>query len=436
VVLTGKPTTQKNYDKSLDHYYQIYAYSPQPGLLALLIDDVTEQRRSEAERHQMEQQLQQNQKIESIGLLVGGIAHDFNNILTPILVYSDMICAQTTPGDPVNRRSATIRESANKAKELISQLLSFSRKQILNVKPYDLNDIITSFMSMLHRIIRENIEVRPLLSNDICSIVADRTQMEQILLNFAVNAQDAIADTGAITIETGHIFLDDEYCHIHAGANPGMYVMLAFSDTGCGMDDATLTHIFEPFFTTKPTGHGTGLGLSTVYGIVKQHNGYIDAHSKPGKGTTFRIYLPEKACDSIRSESPANEIIVDHATSATILLVEDNPLVLEMVKELLEVKGHTVLAAGTPEDALAIVQNNTHIIDMLITDVVMPNMNGPELHEHIIDLLPDLKTLYMSGYGHILTVHSGAIDEEVNYIRKPFTSEEFLRAVSELLSSK
>jgi PAS domain S-box-containing protein len=387
------------------------------------------------DRRQLEQQVMQNQKLESIGLLAGGIAHDFNNLLSPMIVYSEMICMQSSPGDSINKRAAAILDAANKAKEMIAQLLSFSRKQVLSVYPYDLNEITDSFMSILRRTIRETIEVRQLLSKVICPIVADRTQIEQILLNLAVNAQDAIVDTGVITIETGHILLDNEYCQIHAGARPGPYVMLAFSDTGCGMDDATLSHVFEPFFTTKPVGHGTGLGLSTVYGIVKQHEGYIDVQSNPGRGSTFRIYLPERTSRNCQSTSLSPMEITEHATSATILLVEDNAIVMEMAKDLLESNGHTVLAAGAPEDALSIARNTACTIDLLITDVVMPQMNGPELHERLLDLLPGLKTLYMSGYGHILTIHNGAIDEGVNFIPKPFTSEELLRTVSELLLS-
>lgn len=385
------------------------------------------------ERRLLEQQVMQQQKLEGVGLLAGGIAHDFNNLLTPIFGYAEMIRKKFNPDEQIYGRASAILEAATKAKNLVKQLLSFSRKQILTTQLYDLNEIIRSFMAIMLRTIRENIAIDLPLCAERCPVQVDRTQIEQILLNLAVNAQDAIAANGRIIIETGHLVLDDEYCQRHPGARPGRYVMLAFSDNGCGMDDATLSHIFIPFFTTKPVGHGTGLGLSTVYGIVKQHEGYIDAQSKPGYGTTFRIYLPECA-DSAETVSIAEAAPVQGLTTpGTILLVEDNTMVMEMVRDLLEMHGHQVLCAEEPEAAIELARGNAARIDLLVSDVVMPQMNGPELYGRLSEIIPGLKVLFMSGYANNLSVHNGFLEEGVNFIAKPFTSETMLGHVTRML---
>jgi PAS domain S-box-containing protein len=385
------------------------------------------------DRRLLEQQIMQQQKLEGIGLLAGGIAHDFNNLLSPIFIYAEMIRKKSDPADLVYIRATSILEAATKAKDLVKQLLSFSRKQILSTQQYDLNEIVESFMAILRRTIRENITIDLPLCAEQCLVQADRTQIEQILLNLAVNAQDAIVANGRITLETGHITLDDEYCQNHPGARAGQYILLAFSDTGSGMDDATLAHIFEPFFTTKPAGHGTGLGLSTVYGIVKQHEGYIDAQSKPEAGTTFRIYLPE------RVGSPETEHVVETTptpetgSAGIILLVEDNTMVMEMVRELLEMHGHQILCAEEPDAAIELARANATRINLLISDVIMPQMNGPELYGRLSEIIPGLKVLFMSGYANNISVHDGFLEEGVNFIAKPFTSEVFVRKISEML---
>jgi CheY-like chemotaxis protein len=264
----------------------------------------------------------------------------------------------------------------------------------------------------------------------------DRTQIEQILLNLAVNAQDAITANGRIVIETGHLVLDDEYCSRHPGSRPGRYVLLAFSDNGSGMNDEILAHIFVPFYTTKPVGHGTGLGLSTVYGIVKQHEGYIDAQSKPGQGTTFRIYLPESTDSDGTADVAAILPVQGLATTGTILLVEDNLMVMEMVRDLLEMHGHRVLCSDTPEAAIELARANAAGIDLLVSDVVMPQMNGPELYGCLSEIIPGLKALFMSGYANNLSVHNGLLEEGVNFIAKPFTSETLLDHVDRIMESK
>lgn len=308
-----------------------------------------------SDRLKLEAQIIQQQKLESIGLLAGGIAHDFNNMLVPIFVYSEMICNRFPEDDLNHKQASVILESAGKAKDLVKQLLSFSRKQVLATQQLDLNDIITDFSEILRRTIRENITIRTCLNDTNCPILADRTQIEQVLLNLAVNAQDAISGNGTVTIESGHVLLDDEYCALHPGARPGSYIMLTVSDSGNGMNDETLMHIFEPFFSTKAIGYGTGLGLSTVYGIVRQHEGTIDVQSTPGAGTSFRIYLPVAAAGEAAGRAAA--LSADTSTTwrpATILLVEDNKMVMDMTRELLESYGYTVLPAWLPEDAIEI----------------------------------------------------------------------------------
>lgn len=387
-----------------------------------------------AERLKLEAQIFQQQKLESVGLLAGGIAHDFNNMLAPIFVYSEMIRNRFPKEDLNHKQASVILESAGKAKELIKQLLSFSRKQVLAMQLLDLNEIISAFSEILQRTIRENIHIKTSLNDASCPVMADRTQIEQVLLNLAVNAQDAISGNGTIAIESAHVLLDDEYCMLHPGARPGPHIMLTVGDSGSGMSDDTLAHIFEPFFSTKAVGYGTGLGLATVYGIVRQHEGTVDVQSSPGAGTTFRIYLPvavsgaegEQNADLPAGSAPSRR-------SATILLVEDNEMVMDMTRELLESYGYTVLPAWLPEDALAIAGRHEGGIDLLLSDVVMPQMNGPELYQRLRDFLPHLKVIYMSGYTSNMVVHNGALEEEASFIAKPFTSATLLGQVSRIL---
>lgn len=388
--------------------------------------DVTEQRI-------LERQVSQQQKLEGIGLLAGGIAHDFNNLLVPIFGYAEMINIRHAADEKTAGYSATILKSAEKAKDLVSRLLSFSRQQTLRAEKQDLNEIIDSFMVILQRTIRENIEISLRLSPETCMVLADRTQIEQALLNLAVNAQDAINGAGVITIETGHLLFDQEYCLRHPGTKPGRHVMVAFSDTGSGIDEATLPHIFDPFFTTKPTGHGTGLGLSTTFGVVKQHEGSIDVNSRVGVGTTFTLFFPEQGGDQhLQEQLPVAEN--SDQRLGTILVVEDNPMVLLMVREILEGVGHRVIAADEPFQAIEAVKSCRDTIDLLVSDVVMPHMNGPELHERILAFIPGLKVLFMSGYAGVVTASNGHLEEEANFISKPFTMEAFIRKVSEVMN--
>lgn len=389
----------------------------------------------EEEQRQLREQVLQQQKLDSIGLLTGGIAHDFNNMLTPIIGYSGMIMKMNDPSDKVYRYAESILNAANKSKEMVRQLMCFSRKQTLAVEKHDLNEIVTSFMKMLESTIRENITIQLELCSAPCIFQGDRTQVEQVLLNLAVNAQDAISTNGTIKILTGHVMLDDEYCRRHSGVQPGSYVMLAFTDSGCGMDDAVLSRVFDPFFTTKPVGRGTGLGLSTVFGIIKQHNGYVEVKSQVGKGTTFKIFFPENSEYLPEAPPLTAEIAAKAPAAAKIVVAEDNRVILEYIQLLLEATGHTVLAADTPEEALALALEAGEI-DLLVSDVVMPQMNGPELYERLLETMPGLRVLFMSGYPGSFEILRRGHEDTVGFISKPFTSEAFLKRVAAALAGR
>jgi CheY-like chemotaxis protein len=406
-----------------------------------LTNEIAERKRVEAElikqmeeQQQLREQLLQQQKLDSIGLLAGGIAHDFNNMLTPIIGYSAMIMNKLDPADKLYGYAGSILNAANKSKDMVQQIMSFGRKQALTVQSHDLNEITSAFIRMLGSTIRENITIRLQLCPDPCQVLADRVRIEQILLNLAVNSQDAISGNGTITIETGHVVFDDEFCLRHPGALAGNYVMLAFTDTGCGMESALISRIFEPFYTTKPVGRGTGLGLSTVFGIIKQHGGYVDVQSSVGAGTTFRVYLPEDNNSAVKVPPAVDEPELSHS-AATVLLVEDSQMLLDYVQLLLKEQGYTVLAAQTAVDAINLAKDSGGI-DLLVTDVVMPLVNGPALHQRLLKTRPGLRVLYMSGYsGGIVIPHAGHV-EMANFISKPFTSEAFLKKVAAALAER
>lgn len=386
-------------------------------------------------RKKLEEQLLHIQKIEAIGQLAGGIAHDFNNLLTPILVYAEMVKRGLPEEHPQLRRVEGVITAAHKAKDLTQKLLSFGRKQMLCMEVLNLNNVIDSFRDIMRRTIRENIAIDVKLAPGGARILADRGQLEQVLLNLTVNAQDAIEGVGTISVATGHVLLDDEYVRQHHGMLPGSYILLAFKDNGCGMDNDTLRHIYEPFFTTKAIGHGTGLGLATVYGIIKQHEGYIETRSRLGEGTSFLIYLPATTKEMMATDESVStsENSLHDSASATILLVEDNIMVREMAVDLLESEGYTVLVADSPLQAQKIEQSFDGTIDLLLTDVVMPEMNGMELYESLQDRRPAMPVLYISGYTSDVVIHGGTLEEEVNFLRKPFTVEQFSERVKQVL---
>lgn len=393
--------------------------------------DVSARKATEEALRSSEEQLIQVQKLESIGILAGGMAHDFNNMLTAINGYSDLVLRRLSEDDPNRRNVEEIRKAGERSADLTKQLLAFSRRQILLPKILDVNDVIRETSGMLGRIIGEDIEISTVLDPDLSPVEADPGQIGQVLMNLAVNARDAMPNGGTIVFETRNVRLDGEYAGGHVGVKPGQYVMLAVSDTGMGMDEATQDRVFEPFFTTKATGEGTGLGLSTVYGIVKQSNGNIWVYSEPGHGTTFKIYLP--FAHDVIGAPVKMEPIPSSEGSETILLVEDEELVRKLSREILESCGYTIVEAANGVEAIEMCKDPSIKFDLLITDVVMPQMGGRELATRLISERPGTRVLFTSGYTDDAMMRHSIIDEGMNFIAKPFSSNSLARAVRSLL---
>ena len=391
-------------------------------ILGMLYDE-SERKTNEKERIKLQQQLTQAQKMESIGRLAGGVAHDYNNMLSIILGYTEMLTEKVPPQSPLHADLMEILKAAQRSADITRQLLAFARKQTINPKVIDLNAVVESMLRMLRRLIGEDIDLAWLPGKQLWTIKIDPSQIDQILANLCVNARDAIAGVGKVTIETGNITIDNAYCDMHTGFVPGEFLMLAVSDNGCGMDEEIKENIFEPFFTTKGLTEGTGLGLATVYGIVKQNDGFINVYSEPGEGTTFRIYLPRHVGDEPRMIG-ATKTQTPEGNGETVLLVEDEPSIMRMAEIMLKRLGYQVLAAGTPSQALSLAAGHAGAIDLLITDVVMPEMSGRKLDNQIHALYPSIKTLFMSGYTANVIAHNGILDEGVNFIQKPFSLNE------------
>ncbi len=396
------------------------------------VRDISYRKKAEAEQFKLEAQLYQAQKMESIGRLAGGVAHDFNNMLGVILGYAELMKADLAQADPLRQQVLEIEKAANHSKGITTQLLAFSRKQVVSPKVLDLNTHVRAVQQTLARLIGEDIELRFIEGSGLWITRFDPTQIEQILINLAINSRDAMPDGGKLTIETANRQLDESYCLEHMGFVPGEFVQLSISDNGSGMTPETLAHIFEPFFTTKEVGKGTGLGLATVYGIVKQAGGFINAYSEPGQGTTFTIYLPRAEAEIDRPGTAEAEPVV--TGTETILLVEDDDMVRMMTRMMLERIGYTVRAVASPEDALTIVRNDGQAVDLLMTDVVMPRMNGKQLYDRIAAMHPGIKTLFMSGYTANVIVHHGVLDEGVHFIHKPFSLNHLAQKVREALN--
>ena len=397
------------------------------------IQDITERKRVEEEKASLKEQLRQSQKMEAIGKLAGGVAHDFNNLLTVIHGYSELMLNSLDQNSRLRQDVQEIMHASERASSLTRQLLAFSRKQVLQPKVLDLNAHVSNMDKMLRRMIGEDIELVTLLVTDLGRIKADPGQIEQVLLNLAVNAKDAMLSGGKLTIETANVKLDENYACSRVGVTPGDYVMLSMSDTGVGMAPETKERIFEPFFTTKDTGKGTGLGLSTVYGIIQQSGGNIWVYSEPGLGTTFKIYLPtiEGNTESLRPAAVSTKSLQG---SETILLVEDEEMVRKLACTVLEKNGYRVLEASNGDKALDVVQGqNGNLIHLMVTDVVMPGMSGRQLADRLVSLQPELKVLYMSGYTDNAIVHHGVLDPGVAYIQKPFTPDALASKVREIL---
>lgn len=380
-------------------------------------------------------QLQQAQKLEAVGLLAGGVAHDYNNMLTVILCYAELALHKVDAANPLHTDLEEIIKAARCSADITKQLLAFARKQTISPEVLDLNRDVESMLTMLQRLIGEDIDLAWMPEAGLWQVKMDPVQIDQILANLCVNARDAIDDVGKITIETGNAVFDEAYCAYNSGFVAGEYVMLAVSDDGCGMNKETINKIFEPFFTSKGIGKGTGLGLSTVYGIVKQNNGFINVYSEPEKGTSFRIYLPrEKGQAVVATIESAAEIPMSRGES--VLVVEDDLSILNVEKKMLEELGYRVLAAGTPAEALMLAREHAGELRLVVTDVVMPEMNGRELATLLQSLYPGIKILFMSGYTADVIAHRGVLDQGVNFIQKPFSMKSLAVKVRQALGEE
>jgi two-component system, cell cycle sensor histidine kinase and response regulator CckA len=384
------------------------------------IRDITERVKVAKELEKSQEQFLQAQKMEAVGRLAGGIAHDFNNLLTVINGYSDLILQSASPDDPHRRHLEEVKRAGERAAGLTRQLLAFSRKQVVMPTVLDLNAVVKGMQNMMQRLICEDVEFVVNFAKPLGPVKADAGQIEQVIMNLVVNARDAMPRGGKLTIETANVDLDESYAAAHAGVAPGKYVMLALSDSGCGMDEETQSHIFEPFYTTKEQGKGTGLGLSTVYGIVKQSGGHVSVSSEVGRGTMFKVYLRRMdepgAADADES---GNSIPV--SGTETILLVEDEPGVRSLVQKTLRANGYAVLAAGGAVEAQALAARHAGTIHLLLTDVIMPGLNGKELAERLHALRPDMRVLFISGFTSDAIAQHGILDEGVAFLPKPFT---------------
>lgn len=394
--------------------------------------DISEGKRAAVDKEKLQAQLAQAQKMDAVGRLAGGIAHDFNNMLGVILGRAEMLVAKTDPEGELFKELQEISKAAKRSADLTRQLLAFARQQTINPKVLDLNHTLKSMLLLLRRLIGENIELAWRPGRMLPSIKMDPSQLDQILANLCINARDAISGVGKIILETDTVTLDEEYCATRSGCVPGRYVLLVVSDNGVGMAKDVQEKIFEPFFTTKNLGKGTGLGLATIYGIVKQNKGYVNVYSEPGQGTTFRIYLPEfhGQLDTLKKEARTN---IMSTGRETILLVEDEQAILDMTEKMLLHLGYTVLAASTPHKAIEIASQHSGVIDMVLTDVVMPRMNGWNLSQQLMLLQPKMKPLFMSGYTANVIAHQGVLDEGVRFIEKPFSQQALGRKIREIL---
>ncbi|MFO1491484.1 MAG: ATP-binding protein [Kiritimatiellia bacterium] len=401
----------------------------------VFVRDIRARREAETERKNLEAQLRQAQKLESIGLLAGGVAHDFNNLLMGILGCAELARDEIAADDPIRWWLDEITVGARRSAAITRQLLAFARKQPISPVVLDLNDHLTGMLKLLRRLIREDIELTWRPSAREAWIRMDMSQIDQIMANLVVNSRDAIVGVGSLIIETRHVVLDAERCAGHAGVVPGDYVVLAVSDSGCGMDRATRERIFEPFFTTKDPGKGTGLGLSTVYGIVQQNQGFLEVDSEPGKGTTFRIYIPGLAPEEANRDVPSAAVEATRG-SETVLLVEDEKSVRLTTGMFLQGLGYTVLTAADPEEALRQVEDYPGTIHLLITDVVMPGMSGRDLNTKLAEVFPEISCLYVSGYTADIIANQGVPNEGMHFLAKPFTRKELARKARDVLRDR
>lgn len=429
------PIHFSSYSGALGKYFEVTAYASGSGQFATLFQDVTERKQGEKEKAKLETLLNQAQKMNAIGRLAGGVAHDFNNKLGVIMGYAEFALDNTEPSLPLHGDLEEILKAARSAKALTQQLLAFARKSEHHPKPIDVNKTLDTMLSMLKRLIGENIELSWHPGENLWPVCMDPNQMDQILTNLCINARDAISGTGTITIETQNTFLGSPYCAEDPELSPGDYIQITITDNGCGMDAETRYQIFEPFFSTKQEGEGTGLGLPTAYGIVKQNAGLIRVYSEPGLGSTFTIYLPryQEEAPLCHLENQAREIPKGREI---LLLVEDDPALLSLNTTMLERLGYTVRTASLPQEALALMKNSKECLDLLITDVVMPGMNGPELARQLQAMQPSLRCLFISGYTQNMIMEEGLSPDSSNFLQKPFSFKTLALKVREILEQK
>ncbi|HEX2911431.1 MAG TPA: PAS domain S-box protein [Chloroflexia bacterium] len=408
------------------------------GVEAIVINgrDITEQLQAHSQLQQREEQLRQAQKMEAVGQLAGGIAHDFNNLLTAIMGYTEMALTGLDPAQTLHGDLKEIERAVERAASLTRQLLAFSRRQVMQPVKLNLNETLQEISKLLRRLIGENIELKVAPFSRNACIKADPGQLEQVILNLAVNARDAMPAGGTLALETSNVILDEAYVRRNPEVKAGRYVLLTIRDSGCGMDEKVLSHIFEPFFTTKEVGKGTGLGLSTVYGIIKQSEGHIEVESRPGEGSSFKIYLPEVEVREDLSRAKASPSQNLPHGSETVLLVEDEEGVRKLLTKVLQRYGYKTLVASNGSEALLKCEQTRPKVDLLITDMVMPQMSGPELAQHMAALYPDLKILFMSGYTEQEVFRQVRLDEKRGFVQKPFTTEEVVRKIRSILDQR
>jgi two-component system, cell cycle sensor histidine kinase and response regulator CckA len=428
-------TVHRRHDGSLypvEVHLQLVKIEDQHVFLAVILD-TSARKQAEKDREGLEAQLRQAQKMESVGRLAGGVAHDFNNMLSVILGYGNMVLERTKPDDFLHECAQEIINAGSRSVNITRQLLAFARKQTISPQVLDLNETIQDMLKMLGRLIGEDIHLswRPA---SIWPVNIDPSQLDQILANICVNARDSISGVGTIIIETGTAILDEAYCLKHPGFAPGRFVLLSINDDGCGMDEDVQRNLFEPFFTTKELGKGTGLGLATVYGIVKQNQGFINVSSEPGKGTTFRIYLPRHDEQGNKPEKTSVESI-QRGRGETVLVVEDEASILRFTSRTLKDLGYTVVTANSPAEAVSLAQKGNEKIDLLITDVIMPEMNGRDLANVLLSIVPDLKCLFMSGYPSTVIAGQGVLAEGVHFLQKPFSARDLAAKARETLAA-
>jgi signal transduction histidine kinase len=410
-----------------------YVLKHRPERLVPSVRRALEEIEARKERKSLEEQVRQSQKMEAIGILAGGIAHDFNNLLTVILGYSEMLLRKFTEDPDTYADIEQIDKAGRRAASLTGQLLAFSRKQVLELKHLDLNLVVADMEKMFRRVLGEDIDLVTILGNDLGIVKADEGQIQQVIMNLAVNARDAMPSGGKLTIETANVDIDQAYARTHENVS-GPHVLLEVSDTGCGMDKETQARVFDPFFTTKEQGRGTGLGLSTVYGIIKQSAGHIWLYSEPGHGTTFKIYLPrvEQQAEDIK---PSDESAIETPFTGTMLVVEDDPLVRQLLIRALREQHYTVLETSSGEEALRVARDYHDEIHLLLTDLVMPGINGRALAAQIQALRPTIRILFSSGYTSDAITRHGVLDPGVLFFQKPFTPQGLVRKVREALNS-